>query len=67
MNHEDTNPLASTYYGDMLSLKLSALAQFQQTQTDETHELDRYTLIGFFYVMKAICEEAIYELTEDKE
>ncbi len=68
MNQEDTtNPLASTYYGDMLSVKLSALAQFQQSQTDESHELDRYTLVGFFYMMKVICEEAIHELTEDKE
>lgn len=68
MNHEDaTSPLASTYYGDMLSVKLSALAQFQQSQTDETHEIDKYTLIGFFYTMKVICEEAIFGLTEDKE
>jgi hypothetical protein len=68
MNHEhETNPLASTYYGDMLSVKLSALAQFQQSQSDESHEIDRYTLVGFFFEIRKIAEEAINDLMEDEE
>ncbi len=68
MNHEDEiNPLASTYFGDMLSVRLRALAEFQQTQTEETREIDRMTLIGFFFEIRKIADEAINHLMEDKE
>ncbi len=68
MNHEtEMSPLKSTYYADILTLKLKLLGEFQQSQLEETTRIDRYTLIGFFFEVRKIAEEAINVLMEDEE
>lgn len=58
MNDDEKLPLYSTYYVDMLTLKLSVLRDFQSTQGEEEQEINRLTLIGFLYIIKEICELA---------
>jgi len=68
MNHEtEVSPLKSTYYADTITLKLKLLGEFQQSQLEETTRIDRYTLVGFFFEIRKIAEEAIDNLMEDEE
>ncbi len=61
---EDEHDLPETIYVHKISLKCIEISQFLKTRSADTSKLDQLTLVGFFYEIKSITENALNELTE---